>query len=111
MDVVRSNVEKIGGVIELALEAGKGSVFTVKIPLTLAIVSALIIGCAEQRFAIPQICVSELVHVTPGGAHRVEMVNDAPVLSLRNRLLPLVSLRDLLKLDDRPVRELRTEHQ
>ena len=98
MDVVRSNVEKIGGVVELSSEAGSGSTFTIKIPLTLAIVSALIIGCADQRFAIPQICVRELVHVAPGGAHRVEMLNATPVLNLRNRLLPLVSLRELLRI-------------
>lgn len=98
MDVVRSNVEKIGGVVELGSEAGKGTTFTIKIPLTLAIVSALIIGCAGQRFAIPQICVRELVHVSPAGPHRVEMLNNAPVLNLRNRLLPLVSLRDLLRI-------------
>ncbi len=98
MDVVRSNVEKIGGVVELSSEAGRGSTFTIKIPLTLAIVSALIIGCADQRFAIPQICVRELVHVAPGGAHRVEMLNATPVLNLRNRLLPLVSLRELLRI-------------
>ena len=98
MDVVRSNVEKIGGVVELSSEAGKGTTFTIKIPLTLAIVSALIIGCAGQRFAVPQICVRELVHVSPGGPHRVEMLNNAPVLNLRNRLLPLVSLRDLLRI-------------
>jgi two-component system chemotaxis sensor kinase CheA len=99
MDVVRSNVEKIGGVVELSSEAGKGTTFTIKIPLTLAIVSALIIGCAGQRFAIPQICVRELVHVSAAGPHRVEMLNNAPVLNLRNRLLPLVSLRDLLRID------------
>jgi two-component system chemotaxis sensor kinase CheA len=98
MDVVRSNVEKIGGVVELSSEAGKGTTFTIKIPLTLAIVSALIIGCAGQRFAVPQICVRELVHVSPAGPHRVEMLNNAPVLNLRNRLLPLVSLRDLLRI-------------
>lgn len=100
MDVVRSNVEKIGGVVELSSEAGKGTTFTIKIPLTLAIVSALIIGCAGQRFAIPQICVRELVHVSAGGPYRVEMLNNARVLNLRNRLLPLVSLRDLLRIGD-----------
>jgi two-component system chemotaxis sensor kinase CheA len=99
MDVVRSNVEKIGGVVELSSEVGKGTTFTIKIPLTLAIVSALIIGCAGQRFAVPQICVRELVHVSAAGPHRVEMLNNAPVLNLRNRLLPLVSLRDLLRID------------
>jgi two-component system chemotaxis sensor kinase CheA len=97
--VVRSNVEKIGGVVELSSEAGKGTTFTIKIPLTLAIVSALIIGSAGQRFAIPQICVRELVHVSAAGPHRVEMLNNAPVLNLRNRLLPLVSLRNLLRID------------
>ncbi|HYN38497.1 MAG TPA: chemotaxis protein CheA, partial [Rhodospirillales bacterium] len=98
MDVVRSNVEKIGGVVELSSEAGKGTTFTIKIPLTLAIVSALIIGCAGQRFAIPQICVRELVHVAPNGTHRVETLNSTPVLNLRNRLLPLVSLREALRI-------------
>src|SRR6185312_12848551 len=61
MDVVRSNVEKIGGTLEFRSVEGKGSIFTVKIPLTLAIVNALIVETGGQRFAIPQIAVREVV--------------------------------------------------
>ena len=61
MDVVRTNIEQIGGVVDVASTAGRGSHFSIKIPLTLAIVSALIVGCDEERFAIPQLAVRELV--------------------------------------------------
>ncbi len=98
MDVVRTNIEKIGGHVELRSRSGKGSTFTIKIPLTLAIVSALIVECRGERFAIPQISVVELVRITRGSEHRIEKIKDTPVLRLRDRLLPLVSLAELLNL-------------
>ncbi len=100
MDVVCSNIEKIGGSIELKSVEGKGSTFIIKIPLTLAIVSALIVQSAGERFAIPQISVVELVRASANSEHTIESLNGAPVLRLRDHLLPLVSLRKLLKIDD-----------
>ncbi|MFN0042342.1 MAG: chemotaxis protein CheW [Alphaproteobacteria bacterium] len=99
MDVVRSNIEKIGGVVDVASKEGVGSTFTIKIPLTLAIVSTLIVECAKERFAIPQLCVLELVCTSSASENTVEYIGGTPVLRLRERLLPLVSLRDLLKLE------------
>ena len=98
MDVVRTNIEKIGGHVELNSETGKGSTFVVKIPLTLAIVSALIVDSAGEKFAIPQISVNELVRVSKESEHRIENINDTPVLRLRDRLLPLVALDEMLGL-------------
>ncbi|MDD3028985.1 MAG: chemotaxis protein CheW [Alphaproteobacteria bacterium] len=104
MDVVRTNIERIGGTVDFKSVVGKGSSFSIKIPLTLAIVSALIVECATERFAIPQISVVELVKASPTSEHRVEMINDTPVLRLRNRLLPLVSLRKTLRLGEDTLR-------
>ena len=99
MDVVRTNVEKIGGTIELQSEAGAGSKVIVKIPLTLAIVSALIVECRGERFAIPQLGVVELVRASANSGHAVERINDVPVLRLRDRLLPLVHLDRILNMN------------
>lgn len=96
MDVVRSNIEKIGGSIELTSEEGRGTTFIIKIPLTLAIVSSLIVGVSDQRFALPQLTVAELVLVGGDTGNEIEMINDSPVLRLRENLLPLISLADLL---------------
>ena len=108
MDVVKTNIEKIGGTIDLKSTVGQGTTFTVKIPLTLAIVSALIVEAGKERFAIPQLSVVELVRASRGSALSsgnsvIERINDTPVLRLRSRLLPLVSLTELLALgaDDR----------
>lgn len=100
MDVVRTNIEKIGGSIEMKSIEGKGSTFSIKIPLTLAIVSSLIVAAGGERFAIPQLAVRELVLVSQKSEHRIEMIKDTPVFRLREKLLPLVSLTSLLKLGD-----------
>ncbi|MGP1394736.1 MAG: hybrid sensor histidine kinase/response regulator [Inquilinaceae bacterium] len=99
MDVVKTNIEKIGGTVELKSIEGRGSTFMIKIPLTLAIVSALIVEAGGERFAVPQISVIELVRAGNNSEHTVELLNGTPVLRLRDRLLPLVSLPKLLKLE------------
>jgi two-component system chemotaxis sensor kinase CheA len=99
MDVVRNNIDQIGGTIDVKSVAGEGLSFTIKIPLTLAIVAALIVESAGERFAIPQLAVVELVRVRGGSEHRIERIKDTAVLRLRDKLLPLARLRDLLRAD------------
>ncbi|MGO9085792.1 MAG: chemotaxis protein CheA [Terriglobales bacterium] len=95
MDVVKTNVEKIGGVVDIQSTAGKGTTVRVKIPLTLAIIPALMVRCSGERFAIPQISLTELVRLDLGKG--IEMVHGAPVYRLRGQLLPLVYLNQMLK--------------
>ncbi len=102
MDVVRANIEKISGKIDVSSQEGHGTKFSIKIPLTLAIVSALIIESGGERFAIPQISVLELVRTASDSENRIERINETPVLRLRNRLLPLVFMNSILKLKDTP---------
>ena len=96
MDVVRTNIELIGGTIDLQSSDGQGTKFFIKIPLTLAIVSALIVGSRQQRFAIPQLSIVELVGEGSASKHKVEVLNSTRVLRLRDRLLPLVDLSAVL---------------
>ncbi len=98
MDVVRNNIEKIGGSIVLKSVEGKGSTFLIKIPLTLAIVSALVVEAGDEKFAIPQLSVRELVLASAKSSIRIETIKGTPFFRLRDQLLPLISLRDLLKL-------------
>ena len=107
MDVVKTNIERLGGTVDVRSAAGRGTTFTVKIPLTLSIISAVIVEAGGLRFALPQLCVTELVRAEPGGTVEdgslvVEHVDGTPVLRLRDQLLPLVLLRDLLQLEAGP---------
>ncbi len=99
MDVVRSNIERIGGTVELTSRFGYGATVRIKIPLTLAIVSALVVTAGSQVFAIPQIGVVELVRVTEGQQGRVQQMHGARFYRLRDTLLPLVDLAGLLALN------------
>jgi two-component system chemotaxis sensor kinase CheA len=104
MDVVRNNIDQIGGTIDVRSVPGVGVSFTVKIPLTLAIVSALIVQVGGSRFAIPQLAVLELVRARNGGEHRIERIGDSAVLRLRDKLMPLARLDAMLEMQsDKPI--------
>ena len=97
MDVVRTNVEKIGGKVEIDSRAGKGTTLRLRIPLTLAIIPALIVRSVNQSFALPQGSLSELVHIPPELAtNAIEWIEGAPLHRLRGKLLPLVFLDRML---------------
>jgi len=100
MDVVRTNIEKIGGTVDLQSRTGQGTTVRMKIPLTLAIIPALIVTSGGDRYAIPQVSLLELVRVEGEQLRKgIEQVNGAPVHRLRGRLLPLVYLNDELGVD------------
>ncbi|MEM6366665.1 MAG: chemotaxis protein CheA [Myxococcota bacterium] len=105
MDVVRSNIEKIGGTVDIQSQLGRGTTLRIKIPLTLAIVPALIVRTAGDRFALPQVNLLELVRLEGETARKgIEYVRGAPVHRLRGQLLPLVYLNRTLGLPDAPPR-------
>ncbi|MBF0627700.1 MAG: chemotaxis protein CheW [Magnetococcales bacterium] len=99
MDVVRTNIEKLGGTVQILSKVGKGTTIILKLPLTLAIIPAMIVSAGNQRFAIPEIGLVEIVRVAESDrAQQIEIVGNAPVLRLRNMLLPLVDLTDVLNI-------------
>jgi two-component system, chemotaxis family, sensor kinase CheA len=101
MDVVRSNLEQVNGTIEVQSEINVGSTFRIKIPLTLAIVSALLISSGKERFAIAQTSIQELVRLEGHQIAQIETLYDIPVYRLRETLLPLVYLNSVLQLSEK----------
>ena len=97
MDVVRSNLDKLGGIMEIDSVMGKGSVFRIKLPLTLAIIPSLLVSVNNESFAIPQLNVEELIRIQPKDVKdSIERLGNSEVLNLRGKLIPLVFLSDIL---------------
>lgn len=101
MDVVRTEIEKVGGSIEIESEPGKGTTLRIKIPLTLAIISSMIVGFGKHRFAIPQMSVNELISA-PESSDDWELIGGRPFYRLRGNLLPVLRLNEALGLDEEP---------
>jgi two-component system chemotaxis sensor kinase CheA len=101
MDVVKTNIEKIGGTVDVQSTPGVGTTVKTKIPLTLAIIPGLVVRSGNKRFVIPQVSLIELVRIDGDPAHTgIEMVHGVPVYRLRGRLLPLVYLNRELKIEE-----------
>ncbi|BAY95414.1 MULTISPECIES: chemotaxis protein CheA [unclassified Tolypothrix] len=99
MDIVKDNIEKINGSIEIESQLGQGTTFKLKIPLTLAIISALIISSGGDFYAIPQGNLQELVRLeTEPGLKNIEIFYDVPVYRLRGELIPLIYLNQILQI-------------
>ena len=97
MDVVRTNIEAIGGTVDIHSTPGAGTTVRVHVPLTLAIMPALVVRCGSERFAIPQSAVGELVPVTRDRhGPRIEGLAEAPVMRVRGRLVPILFLDQFL---------------
>ncbi|MBI5556078.1 MAG: chemotaxis protein CheW [Deltaproteobacteria bacterium] len=97
MDVVNTNLSRLGGVIDIDSSIGTGTTISIKLPLTLAIIPSLIVTCQQERFAIPQVNLVELVRVPANQVkERIEKIGDALVIRLRGELLPLIHLRNAL---------------
>ncbi|HMA65282.1 MAG TPA: chemotaxis protein CheA, partial [Chitinispirillaceae bacterium] len=102
MDVVLNSLKKVGGAVDIDSVPGKGTTLRIKLPLTLAIIPSLLVIVEGKRFAIPQANVVELVRIAASDVkRRIEMVGGAAVVRLRNELLPLVRISDVLGISER----------
>jgi len=100
MDVVRTNIERLGGAVDVQTQLGVGTTVNITLPLTLAIIPSLIVRCDGKRFAIPQASISELVRVKAAEVEgKLQHIRNAEVLRLRGNLLPLVRLSTALGMD------------
>lgn len=100
MDVVRANIEQIGGRIDLSSVRGRGLTTTIHVPLTLSIISAIVVGVAGQRFAMTRQSIEEIVRVRDDGAVRIDRLGATPIATVRDRRLPLVDLGAMLGIGD-----------
>ncbi|MFC1585859.1 chemotaxis protein CheA [Fibrobacterota bacterium] len=101
LDVVKTNIEKLSGVIELSTQRGKGTTVFLKLPLTLAIIPSLMVTSEERQFAIPQVCLEQLVHIRANEvSSRIEKVQGHEVIRLREKLLPVVRLNQVLDMEE-----------
>jgi len=99
MDVVKTNIEKTGGTVDIASRAGHGTTVKIKIPLTLAIIPGLVVMSGQERFVIPQVSLLELVRLEgASGRKQIERIHGTPVYRRRGNLLPITYLRDVLRL-------------
>jgi two-component system chemotaxis sensor kinase CheA len=97
MDVVKTNLDKLGGQVEIVSEVGRGTTISIKLPLTLAIIPCQIITTSGERYAIPQVNLEELLRIPANQVKkRVEKVGNAEVVRLRGNLLPLIRLADVI---------------
>ncbi|MEI8131274.1 MAG: chemotaxis protein CheW [Leptolinea sp.] len=97
MDVVKTNLDRLGGKVDIESQIGKGTTFRITLPLTLAIIPSLLVSVNQDKFAIPQMNISELIHISAAQVkNRLEVIGDAEVLVLREKLVPLLRLADAL---------------
>jgi len=97
LDVVKTKIEKLGGVVEVETEIGKGSKFIIRLPLTLAIIQALLVNIGKEKYAIPLSSTKEIIRITPD---QIKLLQKQEIILLRNSVVPIVRLNKVLEVPD-----------